>query len=329
MTTPHLTFFCELEAQALAAMFHDPRVPEQLSAIGASVSMALRDLSLERAGVVHALNQAGIPVIAWLVVPPEQGYYLNLDNASQAEAAYAGFKAWSAEHALQWGGVGLGIEPNLRDLDRLEQAPWETAVAWLRALPDAGRLRRGMAQYRDLLAQIRADGYLVESYVLPVIIDERWAGSTLVERLFGIMDLPADREVLVLYTTLWGGAGALWSYGASCGGIAVGSTGGGIKNLPALSWAEVERDLLLAHCWTDDIYLFSLEGCVQQGYLERLHDFDWARTVAAPFGPARQIEALRAGLRAVLWTSEHPAILLALPALLALMQLSRRRKPAL
>jgi len=48
-----------------------------------------------------------------------------------------------------------------------------------------------------------------------------------------------------------------------------------------MPWEELSRDLLLASGVTRDIFVFSLEGCVRQGFLERLLDFDWR--AARPF----------------------------------------------
>ncbi len=58
----------------------------------ASVSLGIIDFSQERASVVSRLNQADIPVEAWLLLPKDQGYWFNLDNASQTITRYAGFK---------------------------------------------------------------------------------------------------------------------------------------------------------------------------------------------------------------------------------------------
>ncbi len=71
--------------------------------------------------VVRQLNEAGIPVTAWLLLPKEQGYWFNLDNIPQAIARYADFKAWTEENALQWAGVGIDIEPDFNELQQLAQ----------------------------------------------------------------------------------------------------------------------------------------------------------------------------------------------------------------
>ncbi|MDA8217865.1 MAG: hypothetical protein M0Z94_09650 [Dehalococcoidales bacterium] len=102
------------------------------------------------------------------------------------------------------------------------------------------------------------------------------------------------------------------------------SLGGGVALTPQLTWEELARDLRLAHRWTDQIYIYSLEGCMQQGYLSRLRAFDWSEPASLPGLPARAVNLLRAGLRAGLWTTGHPAVLLAAPATMAAWWLKRR-----
>jgi hypothetical protein len=56
----------------------------------------------------------------------------------------------------------------------------------------------------------------------------------------------------------------------------------GLDPPPPLTWDEFARDLRLTRRHTRDIHVFSLEGCVEQGYLERLEDFDWGVPTHAP-----------------------------------------------
>jgi hypothetical protein len=323
---PHLTFFCELEPQDLAALFHDPQVVADLAVLGARVSMGLLDLGLERAAIVRQLNAAGIPVTAWLLLPRSQGYYFCLDNASEARARYVDFKRWTAQEGLRWEAVGLDIESDLREMERTQAAAWQTALTLLRRTLNSSRLRQGLAQYRDLVARIRADGYQVEAYQFPMIVDERRTGSTFLQRATGVMDLSVDREVLMLYTSLVPGReAALWSYARDAQGIAVGSTVGGFDSQPKLGWAELSRDLRLAHCWTEDLYIFSLEGCVRQNLLARLRDFDWREPVPAPFSAAAGVDRARMALQTVLWIGARPALLLIVPGLIILARRLRKK----
>jgi hypothetical protein len=42
--------------------------------------MGTMDLSEVRANIVQKLNAHGIPVVAWLLLPKDQGYWMNMDN---------------------------------------------------------------------------------------------------------------------------------------------------------------------------------------------------------------------------------------------------------
>jgi hypothetical protein len=265
--------------------------------------------------VVRRLAEAGVPTVAWLLLPSEEGYWFNLDNAAQATARYTAFLAWTREHGLRWAGVGLDIEPDLRDLTRLLSGQ---AHRLLPSLPgrllNGQRVRRAREDYLALVERIRADGHRVDSYQLPFIVDERAAGSTLLQRLTGVVELPVEREVLMLYTSAVRARGAalLWSYAPEARVIALGSTGGGVElpegaELPLLSWEDLSRDLRLARRWTNELYVFSLEGCVRQGFLSRLRELDWEAPVEVPEAEARRLDSLRRSARRVLEASTHPA----------------------
>jgi len=309
MPQPRLTFACELEPALLQALFSDPAVVTDLLALHAGVSLGILDHSAERAEVVRCLNQAGIPLVAWLLLPKDEGYWFGLDNAPQAAGCYAAFKAWSAEQGLRWSGIGVDIETDYGQMQALMTGRRREVLShMLGRLLDNERLRRAQLAYGALLAQMRADGYTVESYQFPFIVDERAAGSTLVQRIFGIVDVPADREVLMLYSSFLGSAGPafLWSYAADAGGAGVGSTGGGVESaLPVLDWDGLARDLRLAYRRAPEVFVFSLEGCVRQGFLVRLGTFDWDAPLVAPEG-VEQVNAWRRALRAGLGASAHP-----------------------
>ena len=311
-SAPRLTFFCELEVGPLEALFAAPAVLEHLRALRAGVSLGLIELSAERAAVVRRLNEAGVPVVAWLLLPKAEGYWFNQGNVVQATARYGHFQEWSAAHGLRWDGVGLDIEPDIHELQRALRSRWHLVPALLPRLGRGGLLKASRAAYGALVERIRADGYRVDSYQLPFIVDERLAGSSVLERLTGVLDLPVDREVLMLYTSLVRphGPGLLASYGPHARSIGLGITGGGVDvpeilAVPSLDWEELSRDLRLARRWTEDLHLFSLEGCVQQGFLERLRDFDWTRTEEPPLPLDRRLAGLRWGvgrlLRASTW----------------------------
>jgi hypothetical protein len=120
----------------------------------------------------------------------------------------------------------------------------------------------------------------VEVYQFPYLLDERAVGSTLLRRSLGLVDVPVDAEVYMLYASYLGRAGAR-AYFQNAPGIALGVTGGGVNvdNPDAqrrfLSWERLSEDLRAAAAHTRDVYVFSLEGCVEQGMLPRIADLRW------------------------------------------------------
>ena len=336
-----LTFACELDPAQLGALVSDASVIADVQALGAGVALMLSDLSDERAAAVRRLNIAGIPVVGIPLLPLEDGYYFTPDNILQAERRYEDWKAWTARHGLVWAGVGLDIEPDAHVYLQLMENPWGLLPTLLPRLFDGARPRRAKAAYTGLVARIHDDGYTVEQYQFPLIADERWAGSTLLQRLLGLVDLATDREVWMLYTSTFPGVGPaiLRTYAPEAVAMGVGSTGGGpdIPGHPqvrALTEEEFSRDLLLARHWCDDLLIHSLEGCVRQGFLRRLRSFDWEQDVARP-RRSPVVAALGGGLRALLWASAHPwlalgseAALLRLPSeATRLVNILRRRRP--
>lgn len=300
-----LSFFCELNARDLARLFADESVIHLLRRLRATVTIGLVDLGRERAQVVRRLNEAGVPVAAWLLLPEEGGYWCNAHNAGEAWERYGDFVAWSRVHGLEWERVGIDIEPNIDEVRAVRRSP----LALVRALPRIFRcIAENREMYQGLVRRIHADGYPVDAYVFPFIHTEREAGTEVLQRVTGMIDLRVDREIVMLYTSFARphGHGFLDFYARHFPAVAVGVTGGGVEEgldpPPPLSWDELARDLRLARRHTDDIHVFSLEGCVERGYLERLVDFDWGvpvETEGATERAAVLTKRMRIALRAL------------------------------
>lgn len=316
-----LTFFCELGGKELEALFSDLSVITHLQELGASLALGILDLSRERASVVRRLNASGIPVIAWQLLPKEQGYWYNMRNAPEAANRYAEFSAWTAHYTLKWAAIGVDVEPDIGEFQQL----MTHKMGLMRTLLQRGFGRKNLldvrAAYYALVTQMEADGYRVESYEFPFIVDELQVGSTLLRRILGVTDVPANQRVLMLYTSFFRpyGAAFLWSYARNADSVGIGITGGGVElegiaQHPPLSWDEFSRDLRLAYRWNKQLHIFSLEGCVQQGFLARLKRFDWEQPVA-PIQPwSALVATLRVLLLTALWLSAHPLLVFAILA---------------
>jgi hypothetical protein len=318
MTKPKLTFFCELDAQNLSQLFDGRFLIDDLLGLDATLSLGIRDLSDERANVVKRLNKAGLPVIAWLLLPEEQGYWFNNQNYEHAAARYVAFKAWTAQHDLKWAGIGLDIEMDVNDTRQImEKRQIKPFISKLfHRYLDRQQALKAHRNYQALVELIHADGYLVEAYHIPLISEERRGKSSVLQRTLGLVDLNTDREVLMLYTSFMrpNGEAILWSYAPDADAIGVGSTGGGVDiqgviDLEPLSWDEFSRDLRLCAAHNKPIYIFSLEGCAAQGFLTKLNQLDWGTPVTPPQRTGR-VNAIRTAIAAGLWLLERPWVIL-------------------
>lgn len=277
-----LRFFCEVDAGALAPLF-TTEVVTQLGRLRAGVTMGLRDLTDERAAVVQRLTDAGVPVGLWVLLPMEQGYFATHDNVELVSRRCDEVLEWVARHGLLIEALGLDFEPDLRELQALLVRPLVTARRWARRARGSA-LGPVSAAYAVLINSIRARGVSVESYQFPLLLEDRAASGDWWQRLTGSLDVEVTREVVMLYSSLFGalGPGLVPHFAPRARAIGVGSTGGGVDPLPKLAWPALRRDLLLASRCCDDVSIFSLEGCVAQGFLPRIDELDWDAAVRAP-----------------------------------------------
>jgi len=277
-------------------------------------------------------------VIAWLLLPKDQGYWFNSANADQVQARFQALMDWTIRNDLVWDGVGIDIGPDIREFKRLtgKDRFKSSGRVWRRALQHR-KYYAARRKYLDLIESIRSAGWKVDGYQFPIIADERKARSTLLQRLAGMIDLPVDREVWMLLSSFLGanGSGLLGSYGPEAPAIAVGSTGGAARLDPgddrSLTWVELARDLRLAWYWQDDIYIFSLEGCVRQNFIPRLKAFVWDKPILLPDLPTERVNAWRGLLQTSLWISAHLStviigLLAVWWAILRLLRILRSRK---
>ncbi len=328
---PQLEFACcEHGIEEMQGLFSQADVIAILKDLHATVAIPTLDFSLQRADVVRLLNRQGIPVVAWMLLPKEQGHYLTADNSPAAVARFADFQRWTHDSGLQWRAVGLDIEPNYAELAQLRGHRWRMTKTLLRRSLNGERVRRAHQAYSSVVDQIRSYGYPVQIYEMPYIPAERRAHSTLPDRVLGTVDVQGDEDYLMLYTNIARpvGAGMIWSLGSQSWGIGIGSTDGngapGTGNGP-LDWDEFARDLIVAGHFTRHVGIYDLEGCVRQGFLPRLRTFDWGQSVAIPAESVQRARRLGFIVRCSLWVISNLIYLLLGGILIAVWWWRRRR----
>lgn len=314
---PRLIFSSDLAGEDLLATLRVPGVLDLLVAHGCGVALPLARLDDTAAEAARVLNQRGVGTVACLRLPAEEGFAFNLQNYPRALSCYQAFHDWARQLGLRFEAVGLSIEPPLEDVaeERQRRARALARRFWLARenilYPPAH------AAYSELIVAMHLDGYEVHTFQMPVIADDRRAGTTLIQRALDIVDLPSDLNVLMCSSIVpieplgndLGGA-LIASYGANADAIGIGSIEdadwSGLdgdqhsEKRPALPWPALRRDLLLAARYTDTIYIHSLEDCVARELLPKILDLDWEAPARARSDRRALIVVLRALLFGVL-----------------------------
>ena len=328
---PQLGFACcDHDIQEAQSLFDTPGLLVSLRNLRARLALPILDFSPQRAALVQRLNQAGIPVIAGIVLPEGGDFYLNADDAPQAAARVAAFEQWTRDNHLRWSGVGLDIEPNFTELARLRTHRWHLFTTLLRRSFDFARIERARQAYSALIVQMQSQGFAVETFQMPFLPAERWAHSSLIDRLLGTVDVRGNEEYLMIYTVYArpAGAGIIWLLGPDTQSIAIGSTAGdGTPGTPTgpLDWNEFSRDLLVASHFRSHIGIYNLEGCVRQGFLPRLETFNWSQSVFIPAASIHRAKRLGIVLPVILWTLSHCVYAIVVACLLFVWLIGRRR----
>jgi hypothetical protein len=321
---PQLAFACcENDLSASRKLLAEPATIGSLKRLHAEIAIPIADFSPERTELTRELNQAGIPVIAWMLLDKKDGIYLNADTAAKAGARIEAFEEWTRRKQLKWNAVGLDIEPNFAELGELK-GHWGKLIGTLvRRGFDGGRIERAKESYRALIGRLQSDGFVVQTYIMPYVPAERSVHSTFADRLLGTVDVRGNEEVLMLYTSFARpvGAAMIYSLGQGAQGITVGVTDG---NTPAgvgagpLNWDELHRDLIVASHFSKVVGIYDIEGCLRQDFLPRLETMDWGDAVTIPRTSISRARRMGMAVRAVLWAGSHFVYLAALAvALLA------------
>ncbi len=321
---PQLGFACCDQGIApMQALFADHDVVAELHDLHAQVAVAIADFSPERAQVVRFLNQQQIPVIAGVTLQTRDGPYFNADDVAEAPAQIASFEKWTRENGLHWDAVGLDIEPNFGELAALKNHRWRLLTTLLRNSLDGKRIgKRAQEQYSALIRQIQSQGYPVETYTLPYGPVERNLHTTLLDRLLGTVDVQSNENDLMIYTSYARpvGSAIILDLGPYTQGIVVGVTDGltpAGSGIGPLDWDEFSSDLMVASHFSHHIGIYNLEGCVRQGYLQRLKTMDWGGSVVIPADSISRAKRHVLAFSIVLWIGSNLLYLAAASFLLA------------
>ena len=243
------------------------------------------------------------------MLPHADGYWLTADNAAAAARRHAEVRDWLRDHGLGVTTIGLDIEMPHDDQAELVHRTGPALWRLWRGRRAVAVVEQAARDYASLVAQVRADGFRVETYHFPFALDERDADSRLFQRVLGTVDVRGDCDVLMLYRSVlpepWGRL-LVDGVGPGADAIAVGITGGGVASLaPAFEGRLLDRTALLqelarARRFTPRLYVFSLEGCADQpGLLDALATAELPEIQPDAWAPAAKVgrSVLRLALR--------------------------------
>ena len=279
-----ISFFNELKSPELVQLFKDSTIIPNLQAIHGEIRMGTLDLTPERAAIVKKLNEAGIPVVAWVVLTEDDGYFSNSINAHLSKKRYQEIKNWANQNQLKLKGIGFDFEIDMNDLKLAKSSPLKLVCKmFTRLYEDDNNLKLAKLKYDTLMTQVKADGYVVEGYYMPYINDEVANGTSAIQKMTRFIRYNTGNDIPMLYSSLNGnGDGMLKLYGADIHLYAagLGSTGGGIDTSGLLSYERLVHDMNVAFKTVKEVHIFSLEGAVKSGMLSKLLTYQYDSTVA-------------------------------------------------
>ena len=277
---PRLSFFNEQEGPDLQDLFADSTLIADLVDLKAEIRMGMLDLSDERVSVIRKLNASQIPVVAWLLLPKEKGYWFHSGNVEEAFERYYEVKQWAVKNNLTFSGIGIDLELDMNDIELFENNKFGLFRKVIGRLYSDRKFEESKERYNELIQTIRNDGFSIESYYVPMIRYETERGRTGLQQATGFMDLETDKDIPMLYTSFIGNAYGTLKVLAIDEGlkyVAIGSTGGGFDpTLPSMTWEDLAYDLRLASRVADEIHIFCLEASVEKGFIKRLKEFDFS-----------------------------------------------------
>jgi hypothetical protein len=284
----NVSFFTELTGSELDKIASDTSIIKNLKQLKASLRIAIIDMSPERVSALTKLQNAQIPIHAWLMLSKEDGFWANNENYKTFQKRYSVFADWSAKEGIKWKSVGLTILPQRSDASFLLESQKSLSGKWdfskimiARLLDWDGEFDEAKAAYEDLVRTIKSDGYAVEVYQSTMQMDEVLAETSSFQKMAGIINVKGDEQFTIIHRRLTGDypniLAFIDAYGKSSDGIVLGHTASQRplnfrENDVILNWQELSRSLTYAQQERITIHISTLEGCIEQGILPKMRD---------------------------------------------------------
>jgi hypothetical protein len=130
---------------------------------------------------VRKANSLGIPVIAWIVVPYEQGYWAYEGNAPAMTAAVKAWAAWKTANRLRFASVALDQEFSWQNLKiyvaAAKSGDRQKLSSWMQGNIDPTAQCEALRGYRDLMSWAHRRGIRVDAAEAPMVADDLADGN--------------------------------------------------------------------------------------------------------------------------------------------------------
>lgn len=275
-----ISFFSEIQGYRLLELLNDNNI-EQLKRLNASIRMGITDVSDSRAKVVQRLNEAGIPVTAWLLLPKKDGYWLNASKGEKASKRYREFSTWTKNNKLKWERIGFSFEPEAYDSKITSRSYVSIAQVFFKRLLKNNSQELAKSEYPAVLGSIKNDGYRIETYISPYEYDANVTECNSWYNINGTF-LPPSHEEIPIFFNHYGASDkhALAQhivYGRQnhAKTVLIGSMNPNkplskIENAHPLNLEQIYHHLQVAQPRGVNIAIYGLEGAIKQGILEKL-----------------------------------------------------------
>jgi hypothetical protein len=168
----------------------------------------------DEVALVRKANLLGVPVIAWIVIPPEGGYWAYQGNAQAMFDAVRAWAAWKKAHHLKFASVALDQEFSRQNLQVYVAAVTspdpEKLAAWMRSNIDPPVQCRALHTYRDLISWAHREGVRIDAAEAPMVVDDLADGDLALQNALQIAGSSPgyDRMYLMAYRSAVSAAGA-------------------------------------------------------------------------------------------------------------------------
>lgn len=179
-----------------------PQLLQQLQRRHIGVVVPLRNLTPALAEVLRLLAQASLPVVGRLSAlnPPSDWFHVR--NYPQALERFQQVHSWLSREQLQLHAVALQVEPPADTLVAAQGLSSRVLARHLWLAHENVLYSAAGAAMVELCAEIHLAGMEVHSLQVPLVIDDRWAGTTLLQRAFDLIPVPADVEIILCQSNL-------------------------------------------------------------------------------------------------------------------------------